>query len=160
LTAAEQAAARALAQWRERRALESNKPRGWILADEAIYTLATRAPASVEALEGIESVPPGVARKRGEELVALITEARAHPVQDVTEPPRKPTAAEQARASALMQAVRDCATALGIGPEVLATRRDVEAIAFGSTPLEQSPLLRGWRGSVLGAALREIGESK
>jgi ribonuclease D len=160
LTAAEQSAARALAQWRERRALESNKPRGWILADEAIYALATRAPATVAALEGIESVPAGVARKRGEELVALIAEARAHPVQDATEPPRKPTAAEQALASALMQAVRDRATALGIGPEVLATRRDVEAIAFGSMRIEQSPLLHGWRGSVLGDALRETAAAR
>jgi ribonuclease D len=152
----EQSAARALAQWRERRALESDKPRGWILADEALYALATRAPATVEALEGIESVPPGVARKRGGELLALIAEARAHPVQDAGEPPRRPTNEEQARAGALMQAIRERATALGVGPEVLATRRDVEAIAYGSMPLEQSPLLRGWRGAVLGDALREI----
>ena len=37
----EQAAARAIAEWRERRAIESDKPRGWILADEVIYALAT-----------------------------------------------------------------------------------------------------------------------
>ncbi|MDH4312956.1 MAG: ribonuclease D, partial [Gammaproteobacteria bacterium] len=36
LRPAEQSAARALADWRERRAIESDKPRGWILADEAL----------------------------------------------------------------------------------------------------------------------------
>ena len=35
----EQAVARALAAWRERRAIESDKPRSWILTDEALYAM-------------------------------------------------------------------------------------------------------------------------
>ena len=30
---------------------KSDKPRGWILADEALYALATRDPVSIAALE-------------------------------------------------------------------------------------------------------------
>ena len=66
----EQAAARALAEWRERRAIESDKPRGWILTDEAIYAVATMAPLTLADLEAIKTLPPAVARKRGEELLA------------------------------------------------------------------------------------------
>jgi hypothetical protein len=53
-------------------------------------------------------------------------------------------------AAALLQIVRDTAAALGIASELLATRRDIEAIAFGSVDLAQSPVLRGWRASILG----------
>jgi ribonuclease D len=99
-----------------------------------------------------------VVRKRGEEIVALVASARARAgeVAPVVAP-RKPTADENALAGRLIELVRGEATALGIAPEVLATRRDVEALAFGSVGLDASPLARGWRGEVLreklGAAL-------
>jgi ribonuclease D len=94
-------------------------------------------------------VPAGVVRKRGEELLELLRAARSSGLPPI-EPPRRPTDQEQALAGELLQVVREQAAALEIGPEVLATRRDVESIAFGSVPLEESPLLRGWRGKVLG----------
>jgi ribonuclease D len=149
----EQAAARALAQWREHRAIDSDKPRGWILTDEALFAIATRAPETMAALESITVLPPGLVRKRGEELLQLIQAARAGddlPEQSLA---RRPTPEEMARAASLMQVVRDQATALGISPEVLATRRDIESLAFGAGAPAQSPLLRGWRRVVIGEKL-------
>jgi ribonuclease D len=147
---AEQAAARALAEWRERRAIESDRPRGWILADESLYAIAWRNPQTAAELAGLPGLPDGVVRKRGEEIVALVASARARAgeVAPVVAP-RKPTADENALAGRLIELVRGEATALGIAPEVLATRRDVEALAFGSVGLDDSPLARGWRGEVL-----------
>jgi ribonuclease D len=152
----EQAAARALAEWRERRALESDRPRTWILSDEALYAIATRAPASIAALEAIDSLPAGIVRRRGEELLELLRAARDGEPPAPLEVPRKPTNDEQSLAAALLKLVRDEAAALGIAAEVLATRKDVEAIAFGSVAPEQSPLLRGWRESVLGNKVLEL----
>lgn len=149
----EQSVARALADWRERRALESDRPRGWIVADESIYALATRQPESLPALEAIPSLAPSVVRKRGEELLQLIATARGGDGTEPITPPRRPTSEELSLAGALMQVVRDAATALSIGPEILATRRDVESLAFGSATPDTSPLLRGWRGEVLGEKL-------
>ncbi len=140
--------ARALAEWRERRALESDRPRGWILADESLYAMATRAPGSLPALEAIPALAPSVVRKRGDELLQLIAAAQVDDGIEPMAPPRRPTNEEQALAGALMQVVRDAATALGIGPEILATRRDVESLAFGAATPQTSPLLRGWRGEV------------
>jgi ribonuclease D len=154
LRPAEQSAARALADWRERRAIESDKPRGWILADEALYGLATREPVSVEALESVPSLPPGVLRKRGDELLELLRAARADESAVPLLAPKKPEAEQMALATKLLQVVRDVATELQLGAEVLATRKDVEAIAFGSVTLDESPLTQGWRGDVLGARLR------
>jgi ribonuclease D len=150
----EQSAARALAEWRERRALESDKPRGWILADEALYALATRAPESIAALESIPALQPGVVRKRGQELLELLQAARADESGVTLAAPKRPAPEEMALASKLLQVVREAAAELELGAEVLATRKDVEAIAFGSVALDDSPLLRGWRREVLGPRLR------
>ena len=150
----EQSAARALAEWRERRAIESDKPRGWILADEALYGLAMREPVSVEALESVPALPPGVLRKRGEELLELLRNARADLSAAPLLAPKRPEPEQTALATELLRVVRDVATELGLGAEVLATRKDVEAIAFGSVALDDSPLARGWRAEVLGPRLR------
>jgi ribonuclease D len=152
----EQAVARALAEWRERRAIDSDKPRAWILADTALYGLALHAPETMADLERIEALPAGLVRKRGEELLELLRTARTGDAAPALEPPRKPSNEEQALAARLLQCVRDVATELGVSAEVLATRRDVEALAFGSTPVEQSPLLRGWRREVVGEKLAAL----
>ena len=75
----EQSVARALAAWREERAIASDKPRGWILTDEAVLALATLAPTTMAELEQVRALPPGVVRKRGDELLALVRSgARGH----------------------------------------------------------------------------------
>lgn len=151
----EQAAARALAEWRERRAIAADKPRGWILPDEALYALATQAPQTVAELEQVRGLQPAVARKRGAELLALIADARDAANESTVEPSaRRPSAAETALVATLQKRVRDEAAALGISPEVLATRRDVEALVFRDRG--ESALLRGWRRSVIGEQLAAL----
>jgi ribonuclease D len=148
----EQCAARALAEWRERRATESDKPRGWILSDEAIYAVATMAPRNVADLEAIRSVPPAVSRKRGEELLALISAAvETAGTTGIESNGRRPTPQENALVSKLQQVVREEAAALGVSPEILATRRDVEALVFEDRG--ESAVLRGWRRAVIGEKL-------
>jgi ribonuclease D len=151
MSPAEQAAARALTEWREKRAVDSDKPRGWILTDEAVLALASLAPATIEDLEQIRSLPPAVTRKRGEELLQLIATARAAATTDnLVEASRRPTPEETALAGKYMKLVRAEAEALGIAPEVLATRRDIEALAQGS---RDNALLRGWRRAAIGEKL-------
>jgi ribonuclease D len=146
------AIARALADWRERRAIASDKPRGWILSDEALYALATLAPATTADLEQVRALPPAVIRKRGEELLSLVATARAGAGDaPPSPPPSRPTPAQTRLIGQLQQRVRDVAGGLGIGPEVLATRRDVESLVLG--PREASALLRGWRRAVIGDSL-------
>jgi len=146
----EQSAARALTEWRERRAIESDKPRGWILADEALLALASLAPRSIEELEKIRSLPPAVVRRRGEELLRLIAAARDAASGPEVATSRRPTPEESALATKYMKIVRAEAEALGIAPELLATRRDVEALAQG---VRDNALLRGWRRVVIGEKL-------
>ena len=65
-----------MARWREERAIASDKPRGWILPDEALFAMAALAPRSLDELATVRALQPAVHRKRGEELLALIDAAR------------------------------------------------------------------------------------
>jgi ribonuclease D len=155
LRPAEQSVARALAGWREQRAIASDKPRGWILSDEALYALATLLPASSGDLEQVRALPPATVRKRGEELLALIHAARESARELPPSPAaQRPTPEQTQCMTRLQQRVKDVAARLGIQPEVLATRRDVEGMVLGSP--EHSPLLRGWRREVIGLPLLEL----
>lgn len=147
---AARAAARSLAAWRERRAMARDLPRGWVLPDEAIYELATRRPQTREALARTASVPPGTASRAADEILA----AMAQPGDDGM--PRAAADAgrpgpEQLRLQKLLQkALAAIAAELGIQPEILATRREIAALARGERDL---PALRGWRKDVVGMRL-------
>ena len=52
-----------------------------------------------------------------------------------------------------MQIVRDEALRLGITPELLATRRDVDLLVNGDA---DTPVLRGWRRALVGDRLRAL----
>jgi ribonuclease D len=54
-----------------------------------------------------------------------------------------------------MQLVRDEAARLEISPELLATRRDIEALANGDAG---AAVLNGWRGELLGERLRALAQ--
>lgn len=141
---------RELAAWRERRAMERNRPRGWILDDAGLRELIARVPRSLAALEAIAEVPAGVVRHCGEELLACIAAAQ------VPDPPpplatrQRPDPLKSALAKKLGAVNQAVATELGISPEVLATRRDLERLTEGSRDIGA---LRGWRRAVIGEKL-------
>jgi ribonuclease D len=149
----QRAIGRALAEWRERRAIASDRPRGWILSDEALIAIAINEPENATGLERVRALPPATARKHGDDLLSIVREAVPAAADEDTPLSNKPDAAKTALASRLMQAVRDEATRLGITPELLATRRDIDALVNGVT---DSPVLRGWRREIVGERLRQL----
>ena len=142
--------AQGLAAWRERRAIERNRPRGWILDDAALRELIVRVPRSRKALEAITEMPAGVVRHCGGELLACVAAAEIPdpaPALDMRPRPDPVKSALVKKLSALSQGV---AAELGITPEVLATRRDLERLADGNQDI---PALQGWRRAVIGEKL-------
>lgn len=142
--------ARELAAWRERRAIERNRPRGWILDDAALRELIARVPRSLAALAAITEVPAGVVRHCGPELLACIEAARVPEPPPALEGRQRPDPVKSALAKKLGAVNQAVATELGIGPEVLATRRDLERLVEGSHAIAA---LRGWRRAVIGEKL-------
>jgi len=139
--------AQSLAAWRERRAIERNRPRGWILDDAALREMVMQVPRSVEALAAIPEFPAGVVKHCGTELLDCIRAAEvpdpAPPINNRVRPDPAKTALVK-KLGALNQTI---AANLGLSPEVLATRRDLELLADGRRDVA---VLRGWRRDVVG----------
>lgn len=146
----QRAAIKRLAEWRETRAIQSDKPRGWILSDDGLRQVAERLPSSLDEFNTIRDLPPAVLRKHGEALLSVIAESAP---DAANEPPARDFRAspeQQGRVSKLMQTVRATGERLQISPELLATRRDVEQLVFFDKP---SGFDSGWRSEVIGTAL-------
>jgi ribonuclease D len=150
LDSARQELARELAAWRERRADDRNRPRGWILDDAVLREIVVRLPRTLGALETLPEMQESVVRKCGEELIALVSAA------GIPDPPpplprrERPDPAQVALVKKLADTSNDVAKQLGISGEVLATRRELERLAAGRRDVS---LLRGWRADVVGQKL-------
>jgi len=142
--------ARGLAAWRERRAMERNRPRGWILEDAVLREVIMRVPRSLEELESVAEMPAAVVRHCGHELLACITAAQVPTPAPAIDPRQRPDPAKSALVKKLGGINQATATELGVSPEVLATRRDLERLAEGDRDI---PALRGWRQAVIGGKL-------
>jgi ribonuclease D len=147
------ATAVALAQWRETRAMQRDRPRGWILSDEALHDIVRALPQNRAQLEELRSLPQGVIDNCASDLLAAV-EASAHLATSApTRRTSRPDPAAQARLKALAAVVRRVAEQLQLTPEVLATRRDLQQLVNGDTDVAP---LQGWRREVVGEALLSL----
>lgn len=150
LDAARARLARELAAWRERRAIERNRPRGWILDDAALREIVLAAPRSLGELAAMPGVPPGVVKHCGTEILARVRAADLPDELPTVNLRGRPDRAKAALLERLSAIHRAAAAELSLSPEVLATRRDLERLAEGR---RDGPLLVGWRRAALGERL-------
>jgi ribonuclease D len=150
---------RALAGWRERRAMNADRPRRWVLQDDVLLELARRAPRDEHALGKIRGLEENARRRMGDELLEHIEAALAEPESSWPAPePRLALTPEQdAVADALMALLRTSAEEAQISASAIATRKDIERLAAGERDLE---LLRGWRGRLVGERLLALIEGR
>jgi ribonuclease D len=139
--------AQSLAAWRERRAIERNRPRGWILDDTVLREIVIQVPRSVEQLQSLPEMAPGVIKHCAQDILERVTAANVPnpppPLPNRTRPsPEQMTLVK--KLGALNQSI---AQALELSPEVLATRRDIEQLAEGARDVA---ILHGWRRAVVG----------
>lgn len=143
-----QCAGLALVRWREAAAQRSDRPRRWLLADEQLFAIAATLPANADELG--ELVPPKFVGRFGAAVLealaqrddpALVAEVRAN---------GSPPIVEKSVIKNLQEQVRERAALLNIEPEILATRRDLIALAGGTPPKH---LAMGWRAAALASLL-------
>ncbi len=149
------AALHALANWREDRARQEDRPRRWILKDEAIVELAEKLPASPAALETMRELPPKVKQRRGKYLLEVIEQVRRLPESDWPEPlsSRMPREVEK-KVQAVAKKLQSIAEAHTIHPSAIANRKELERLVLGERSI---PLLHGWRYEIAGSELlREL----
>ncbi len=153
LDPAGQAAAVALATWRQRTAIELDKPLGQVLQEKLLVELARHRPTNAGAVRALKGVSP-LARTRADEIVGVIAAAR--PVEALARPMQRSASARAQRWSeTLLSIVSVIADETGISPRLLATRSDAEAFAHavddgGLDAVAELPAMRTWRYEVLG----------
>jgi ribonuclease D len=143
-----------LAAWRERRAMEKDRPRSWILEDAGLRLLTVQPPRNAAELGQITELAPGFVERSGP---AILREIEAAHLPQRLPPPAarvRPDPELQARVKHLAGIVQQRATELGVAAEVLATRRDLESIVRGETTAD---VLVGWRNEAVGKQLLAAG---
>lgn len=140
-----------LAQWRETVAEKRDRPRRWILADDALYTLAQRQPRSLDQLADLQALPAKTLDTHGAVLIGLIEQtleenAPARVVEKIQDDEDKK------RLKRMLERARGIAQELEIPSSMLATRADIEALVEHADKADIA-LLRGWRREVAGEQL-------
>jgi ribonuclease D len=142
--------AQSLAAWRERRADERNRPRGWILDDAVLRDIVIRVPRTLEELAGLADMQSGFVKHNGSEILGLIAAAAMPTVLPRVTPRGAPDPQKTALVKKLSTLHQSVATELNLSPEILATRRDLEQLADGR---QDGAVLSGWRREVIGERL-------
>ncbi|WP_163576692.1 ribonuclease D [Halomonas faecis] len=151
---------RLLTTWREGEARRRNLPRGWLVNDRVLYSVAERLPENRHQLAEVDDIKPSLIKRDGDTLLALVQEARQRDAESLPAAlPSPMTPAFKQRLKALKRVVNAEAERLGLAPEVLLRRRDLEALVVADLADQALPLPTGWRGERLTADLtRALGE--
>lgn len=147
---------RELAIWRDDEARRRNKPRRTILKDEPLVEIAKRKPKTAEALLELRAVH-GVGTRQAEELVQILQRALALPESAWPVLESSPPLDEHGGAllELLSAVVKVRAMEEDLPPSLLAPSDELRSLAIHRRkPDPESPLFTGWRGDLLGTALR------
>ena len=157
LEPAAHAALVSLAAWRQRIAVELDRPLGQVLHDKTLVELAKMRPDQAGAIRSVKGISP-IAKTRAQEIVEALASAR--PAAKPAEPRVQFRAASpraQRWAEMLLAIVHVIADEAGIAARLLATRADAEEFARavdekGIEAARTLPAMSTWRREVLGTA--------
>ncbi|WP_413614920.1 ribonuclease D [Halomonas cupida] len=145
---------RLMTTWREGEARSRNLPRGWVVQDRLLYAIAERMPENRFELAEVDDIKPTLIKREGDELLAMVKQARHEDTVNLPPAPLSPALPPfKKRLKALKQVVNGEAQRLGVAPEVLMRRRELEALVVANMRAETPPLPTGWRGELLNAGL-------
>ncbi|APE31847.1 ribonuclease D [Halomonas aestuarii] len=148
---------RRLTLWREGEARRRDVPRGWLVHDRLLYAIAEQLPENRFELSRVEGLKPPLIKREGDELLRLVREALQIDESALPPAPLSPMTPEfKQRLKALKKVVNADAEALGVAPEVLLRRRELEALVSADLRGEPLPMPGGWRGDRLAAGLTAV----
>jgi len=145
-----------VAAWRELEAQRRDIPRRWVIGDESLVEIARRCPVDSASLSSVRGVADKLAKSTYAGLLAAVKAGVEMPEEDLPRlDKRKRKPADIDGAVDLMAAlVRLRAKQHDVAVPLLASRDDLEHLAAGDR--DTSPLLEGWRRSIVGDELLEL----
>ena len=143
-----------LAEWRERRAMDSNVPPRQILPDLALHGIAQREPSTILELSQSRGVDERHTRgAMGEEILRAVELGRMNPI-DLPKNDGEEVDRHLRPAVTLVSAwVSEVARTEEIDASLLATRQDIIDYLRGDSVAR---LARGWRHLLLGSQLESL----
>jgi ribonuclease D len=147
--------ARAVASWRELRAIEQDLTPRFVLSDLGVVGVAVSKPTSVEELRRIRGVDGRTLRASlAQELVDVVADAVRNPPKATSSPSQPELPTDLRPAVPLVSAwVSQLARDLQIELAILATRSDLEALLRGDP---DARLAHGWRAELVGEPIRRL----
>ncbi|MDA3919194.1 MAG: ribonuclease D [Salinisphaera sp.] len=147
---AEQQVLAELAAWREQQAIADDRPRRWILADDAVMTLARLQPVDRAALDQIHDLPSKTVARYADVLLERISAGQARAPEALADHGGPPDGPAKRQIKAGVHRLNACADALGVEPSAIASRQEVAALVRGE---RNGRLLHGWRAEIAGLAI-------
>ncbi len=149
-----------VAAWREREAQRRDLPKRWVVSDETLVEVARRHPKDASALGELRGLNPRSLGDGGAGLLEAVRRGLSTPEDSLPRLTMRPrTRIDVEGIVELMNAlVRVKASEHGVAAALLASRSELERLAGGER--DESPLLQGWRRSLVGEDLVELAEGR
>ena len=123
-----------------------------MLSDKALMNIAKANPRQAQDLAQVPDVPAAIVRRHSQPLLAALTKSNDELAGNAThltrEPRPEPT--DPVALKNLAKLVGRQADALGVAPELLATRKELAGLLRGE---QDQRVTSGWRREVIGEAL-------
>ncbi len=147
-------AAQRLAAWREQTARSANKPRNWIVRDEALIDIATMLPTDRDSLSRVRSLKGRSGERYYDALLAEVQAAKSDPMPTpVNDRQVNAEPVDAALIDLLMALVQLRAEEHEINANLLASRKSLEQALRGD---QDSLVLNGWRAQLIGDDIRRM----
>ncbi|MGC3874279.1 ribonuclease D [Halomonas sp. GXIMD04776] len=145
-----------LTAWREAEVRERNMPRNWLVSDKVLFAIADAQPRNRYELAAVEGVKPTMVKREGDALLSMVRKAAELSPEQLPEILPSPlTGPFKRRLKGLKQVVSDEAQRLGVAPEMLARRRQLEELVIADMKQLPLPLPSGWRGNLLNEGFQQ-----
>ena len=146
-----------LVRWREGVARTRNIPRGHVLHDSFLISLAEQMPTNLNAISNIQGLPRSTATHYSPKILEAIAKGLEAKEPLRSSPAERPSAEIKRQVVTRSAAIRNAATNAGIDPLLVATKATVTELVIAeqatndlfadhTTPLTKIPnLQKGWR---------------
>ena len=153
LQGAQLGALRALCAWREHTARTENVPRNRVIWDDHLYNFASIDELKVGHVR--RALPKGIARRYADELVDHHRRGRETSAPEAL--PRPLSSQQGALLKALREVALRQASSLGMAPELLARKKDLEGcVRHHAESAQLSPRYADWRADLLADSFMDI----